>query len=217
MDSGSCISGIPTRHSSPTLSRMIPTTLVPSDAWFPTLRIWDISTGSDCLDRPELNRQNKPEDMTPLKASDLGWDFSSAHVSLCVIQINTTTMRTLGLALLAQFAVACVGLCDGIPWDRTTGKMTTAHVTLRLSESQMQEFRDSRTVTLTAKQHSGLRKQADNFPLQIKQVVTYRYSDCTCCIGHPYAIMLPGEYEIAIPRYEIARVADLGTSDPIQP
>jgi hypothetical protein len=126
-------------------------------------------------------------------------------------------MKTIVLALFAHLAAASLGLCDGIPWDRTTGKMTAPHVTLRLSESQMQEFRESRSITLTQKQHSGLQKQAKNFPLQIKEVVTYRYSDCSCCIGHPYAIMLPGEYEVAIPQYEIARFADRGTSEPVQP
>ena len=95
--------------------------------------------------------------------------------------------------------------------------MTAPHVTLRLSESQRHEFRESCSITLTQKQHSGLQKQAKNFPLQIKEVVTYRYSDCTCCIGHPFAIMLPGEYEIAIPRYEIAGFAELGTSESTRP
>lgn len=121
------------------------------------------------------------------------------------------------LILMALLLVSAVDVCaDGIPYDRETGRMTVPYQRIVLSEEQMAEYRAAGDVTLSISQHEKILSKAAKFPRTIRSVLRYTHSDCTCCVGRPYAIMLPGGYELALPEGEIHYFNEYGTRDPVK-
>jgi hypothetical protein len=131
------------------------------------------------------------------------------------IKQNNRRERLVNRFLLIAFVLLASAKvrADGIPWDHAAGCMAEPFIHLTLSEAQMAEYRGLKKITLSAAQLRRLRKRAPGFSSQIKEVLPYDYGDCTCCVGSPYAVMLPGEYEIAIPLSEIASFNQFGARD----
>ena len=119
-------------------------------------------------------------------------------------------MRSTVLSLTLFATVAVTASADGIPVDRDTGRVTEPHDRLNLTDAQRTEFAAEHRLTLTPEQHQRLTKRCPVFPAVIEEVLSYRYSDCTCCIGHPYAIVLPDGFSIAILRSELSLVTRYG-------
>ncbi len=116
------------------------------------------------------------------------------------------SLITLSFLLASCFIVGA----DGIPFDREKGEVTEPHTRLTLTESQRAEYARERKITLTATQLKRLRKLSPSFPKTISEVLSYRYGDCTCCVGHPYAILLPNGTSMAIPHSEADDVSRRG-------
>lgn len=135
---------------------------------------------------------------------------------LCVLEFGHKAAEKLGssnfairLSMRKTFAVVTAllspsisALADGIPFDRDTNQVTEKHVRLTLSKDQKAEYTRDKTITLTDNQHKKLTSLSPAFPAKISEVLSYRYGDCTCCIGRPYAILLPDAESIAIPHSE---------------
>ncbi len=121
-------------------------------------------------------------------------------------------MKILAVITTLTFYVTGVAHADGIPWDRAKGALTETAIRMTLSERQMTSYRTTGSFEFTQTQLRRLRVKCTGFPNQPSKVVSYRYGDCTCCIGHPYAIMLPGEYEVVIPLSELESVNRYGAS-----
>ena len=119
-------------------------------------------------------------------------------------------MKSAPLFLILFVAFIVAASADGIPFDRDTGRVTAPHDRFKLTESQRTEYAAHRRLTLTPEQHQRLAKRCPTFPPVIDEVLSYRYNDCTCSVGHPYAILLPGDSAIAIPRYELSYVTSYG-------
>lgn len=98
----------------------------------------------------------------------------------------------------------------GIPYDKKSGRLLEKCIKIRLTDSQKTEFQETRSVTLSDTQYNRLAKKCPRFPLKIEAILRYTYNDCTCCVDHPYAILLPGESVIAIPLSELSFVAQYG-------
>ena len=119
-------------------------------------------------------------------------------------------------------ALAVIASADGIPFDRATGRVTEPHDRIKLTEDQRTEYAARRRLSLTPEQHQRLTKRCPTFPSVIEEVLSHRYNDCTCCVAHPYAILLPGESAVAVPRSELSFVSRYGmrarpTSEPPTP
>lgn len=113
-------------------------------------------------------------------------------------------------AVLIVIAFTATVHADGIPFDREKERVTEPHTLLKLSAEQQTQVSKIRRLTLTLQQHQLLAKRCSTFPHQIDEVLSYRYGDCTCCVGHPYAILLPGGASIAVPHSEIEMVSRYG-------
>lgn len=128
--------------------------------------------------------------------------------------VATRTMKSVFLSLALFAASAAAVSADGIPFDRDTRRVTTSHDRFMLTVAQRAEYATERRISLTPKQHQQLAKRCPTFPSVIEEVLSHRYNDCTCCVGHPYAIMLPGDSAIAIPRSELSFVTRYGARPP---
>ena len=130
-------------------------------------------------------------------------------------------MKQLIAVILLLSSLSAPLIADGIPFDRKTNRVTEQHVRLTLSEAQKIERTEHHRITLTAAQHKKLMRlcpACPAFPSVITEVLSHRYGDCTCCVGHPYAIMLPDAASIAIPRSETDYVARYGLRErPVYP
>lgn len=105
----------------------------------------------------------------------------------------------------------------GIPYDTKSGRLLEKCIKVRLTENQKQEYQEFKSVTLTDQQYSRFTKSCPTFPQKIEEILRYTYNDCTCCVDHPYAIILPGESVIAVPMSELAFVAKYGPRKFIPP
>ncbi len=112
--------------------------------------------------------------------------------------------------MIAFVSVSVSAVADGIPFDRDTNQVTEKHVRLTLSKDQKAEYTRDKTITLTDNQHKKLTSLSPAFPAKISEVLSYRYGDCTCCIGRPYAILLPDAGSVAIPHSEADYVTRYG-------
>lgn len=121
-------------------------------------------------------------------------------------------MKILAAITTLTFGATGAVHADGIPWNRVKGTLTEPAIRMMLSERQMTCYHTTGSFEFTQTQLRRLRVKCAGFPNQPSKVVSYRYSDCTCCIGHPYAIMLPGGYEVAVPLSELESVNRYGAS-----
>lgn len=119
-------------------------------------------------------------------------------------------MKTSIFALVVSLVASSDVRADGIPFDRQTGRVTEPHTRIALSDVQRTEHAQNRKITLTDAQHKKLTKLCPEFPAAITEVLSHRYGDCTCCVGRPYAILLPDGSSIAIPHSEANFVARYG-------
>jgi len=120
------------------------------------------------------------------------------------------SMRNTYAAMTALLSLSISAFADGIPFDQDTHQVTEKHVRLTLNEDQKAEYTRDKTITLTDNQHQRLTGLSPAFPAKIFEVLSYRYGDCTCCIGRPYAILLPGAESVAIPHSEADYVTRYG-------
>lgn len=111
-------------------------------------------------------------------------------------------MRNIFAGMTALLSLSISAWADGIPFDLDTKKVTETHVRLTLNKDQKAEYAQDKTITLTDNQHKRLTSLSPAFPAKISEVLSYRYGDCTCCIGRPYAILLPDAGSVAIPHSE---------------
>lgn len=105
-------------------------------------------------------------------------------------------MKALKALLLLAPALA---YADGIPFDATQQSVTVPHLSLTLTPTQQREVATRQRVTLTPEQRTQFTQRWPQFPRIIPQVLPYNWGDCTCLVGHPYAILLPGGAAIAVP------------------
>lgn len=99
-----------------------------------------------------------------------------------------------------------VGIADGevFPFDRDKGRMIVPHELIELTEPQRREIAARHRVTLTLPQREHLISLCPTFPKSINEILPYNWGDCTCLVGHPYAILLPGGASAAVPRDELS-------------
>ncbi|MEA3210547.1 MAG: hypothetical protein QOE70_3604 [Chthoniobacter sp.] len=95
-----------------------------------------------------------------------------------------------------------LAFADGIPFDREKHGVTVPHETFVLTEAQGRELAARHRVTLTSPQHELLTKRFARFPGTINEILPWNWGDCTCAVGHPYAILLPGGTSIAVTHAE---------------
>jgi len=76
-------------------------------------------------------------------------------------------------------------------------KVTVPHQRLHLTNEQILEICDGQ-LTLTDQQLAKLRKKCPNFPRTVYGILTSFPHECTCCIGCPYVIVLPGGESVLI-------------------
>jgi len=69
---------------------------------------------------------------------------------------------------------------DGIPFDVKTGKVTTAHVMIELSDSQREEIIALGSITLDSAQWADSRKLNPAVPKRIEMVFPRDWADCSC-------------------------------------
>jgi len=100
------------------------------------------------------------------------------------------------IVFLATMFCTATALASGISFDGK--KVTEPHQVLHLTNEQIMELCDKGQLTLTDEQHAKLLKKSPNFPKTIFTVISCYLNDCTCLIGYPYAILLPGGESVAI-------------------
>ena len=84
---------------------------------------------------------------------------------------------------------------DGIPFSEDRKHVTEDHTTFSLNKEQMKEVESKRKITLTSEQHQVLKGINPKVP-QVLDVVTSRYSDCTCELGPAAVWCRDGEVDI---------------------
>ncbi|HCN27889.1 MAG TPA: hypothetical protein DIT64_03715 [Verrucomicrobiales bacterium] len=122
-------------------------------------------------------------------------------------------MKFLCAASLMALASAAAVRADGVPFDRVTGRVTVPRTVLHMSAEQRAQVSQTRRLTLTPRQHERLARLCPVFPNEIGEVLSYRYGDCTCCVGHPYALLLPGGASVAVPHSEAEDVSRYGVRE----
>ncbi|MES2660310.1 MAG: hypothetical protein V4689_16930 [Verrucomicrobiota bacterium] len=113
-------------------------------------------------------------------------------------------MKSLSLLLALLITSSSLVLADGTPVDRKTGKVTSPHSVVSLTEEQVEETQTLGTVTLTPKQWREIRQKFPQCQKRYSNLVPVTWNDCTCGFE--------GGYVIALSRDRIA-VLHCGTSD----
>lgn len=116
--------------------------------------------------------------------------------------------------------VPLLAFADGIPYNARTQRVTVPHETFTLTAPQQHEAGTLYRVTLTAPQRARLKTRWPRFPDTIQQILPYDWSDCTCVVGHPWAILLPGGTSIALTHGEaefVSRYGSIPASTPPSP
>ena len=121
------------------------------------------------------------------------------------------------IILLCLAPVLAMAQGEVFPFDREKGRMIVSHERLDLTAAQRREAAARRRITLTPSQHERLRAECPAFPKVIKEILPYNWGDCTCLVGHPYAILLPGGSSAAIPHEEFDWVSRHGARPSYMP
>ena len=119
--------------------------------------------------------------------------------------------------LLCLAPVVAMAEGEVFPFDREQGRMIVLHERLDLTSSQRREAATRRRITLTPSQRERLTSACPAFPKAIKEILPYNWGDCTCLVGHPYAILLPGGSSAAIPNDEFDWVSRYGVRPSYMP
>lgn len=113
-------------------------------------------------------------------------------------------MKTISGTLLSLAVFSTFALGDGLPINRETNEITSAHQVLDLSESQQEEVETLGTLTLSAEQWQKLREISPSCPKRIEQIVPISYNDCGCDLLGVFGIQTSSD-KVAVLDWVVAR------------
>ena len=105
-------------------------------------------------------------------------------------------MKSLPLLVASLITGVSLVLADGIPVDRITGKVTSSHTVVSLTEEQVEETQTLGTFTLTPGQWNDIRQKSPLCPKRFSNLIPVTWNDCLCGVE--------GEYVIALSRDRVA-------------